>query len=451
MLMFFIKFIELRIPIALNDRFHRISQEHKQIASGFAVVAVFILLGKMVAAAKEIAIAWRYGISETVDAYLFTFNLAQWPVNILGGVMAAVMIPVVARIQRKDPGEVSTFRAELLGSTLWLGMALGTICWLFLPWLVTQPWIGLRDTQIGLAHHMALYLAWTIPFALLVHLFGAWTMAANRHLNTLLEALPALVILVGVLLFSGPEPLIWATLLGFLLQVMLLSFTLGRHAEIEAPRYRFQSPFWQSMLAGLGLMLIGQFLISFVSLVDQFVAARLGTGELATLGYANRILSLVLGLGATAIGRAMLPVLSQAHVRGKRSLNQIARRWAGIMFGAGFFTMAVGILLAPQIVELLFQRGQFTIQDTQQVADVLRYGMLQVPFYLVSIVLVNALLSQGRQVPVILVSATGLVVKLLLSFVFVPILNLNGLLIATMGCYFATSLLAAYILTASRK
>lgn len=106
-------------------------------------------------------------------------------------------------------------------------------------------------------------------------------------------------------------------------------------------------------------MLIGQFFISLVSLVDQFVAARLGTGELAALGYANRILSLVLGLGATAIGRAMLPVLSQAHVRGNRSLNRIARRWAGIMFGAGFFAMAVGILLAPQIVELLFQRGQF--------------------------------------------------------------------------------------------
>lgn len=118
---------------------------------------------------------------------------------------------------------------------------------------MTQPWIGLSDTQAGLAHHMALYLAWTIPLALLVHLFGAWTMAANRHLNTLLEALPALVILVSVLMFSGPEPLIWATLLGFLLQALLLSFTLGSHGEIEAPHYRFQSPFWQSMLTGLGV------------------------------------------------------------------------------------------------------------------------------------------------------------------------------------------------------
>lgn len=84
MLKFLIKFIQLRIPVAWNDRFRYISGEHKQIASGFAVVAVFILLGKMVAAAKEIAIAWRYGISETVDAYLFTFNLAQWPVNVAG-------------------------------------------------------------------------------------------------------------------------------------------------------------------------------------------------------------------------------------------------------------------------------------------------------------------------------------------------------------------------------
>ena len=63
-------------------------------------------------------------------------------------------------------------------------------------------------------------------------------------------------------------------------------------------------------------MLAGQALISFIGIIDQFFAAPLGTGAIATLSYANRILASMLGLGATAVARATLPVFSQAQAQG---------------------------------------------------------------------------------------------------------------------------------------
>jgi hypothetical protein len=46
--------------------------------------------GKLAGAAKEMAIAWRYGVSDTVDAYVFVFNLATWPVSLWFGVLTVV-------------------------------------------------------------------------------------------------------------------------------------------------------------------------------------------------------------------------------------------------------------------------------------------------------------------------------------------------------------------------
>ena len=57
----------------------------RRIATGFLWVAFFLLVSKLAGAAKEMAVAWRYGVSETVDAYVFVFNLVTWPVTLWFG------------------------------------------------------------------------------------------------------------------------------------------------------------------------------------------------------------------------------------------------------------------------------------------------------------------------------------------------------------------------------
>ena len=54
-----------------------------------AWVALFVLLGSLVRAGKEMAIAYRYGVSAEVDAYLFVFNLVNWPVGVWFSVLTS--------------------------------------------------------------------------------------------------------------------------------------------------------------------------------------------------------------------------------------------------------------------------------------------------------------------------------------------------------------------------
>lgn len=431
------------LPQRLRARLGGLGSDNKQLAHGLLLVGFFVLVGKLAGAAKEMAVAWRYGVSDTVDAYLFVFNLIQWPIGIIAGVIGAVLVPLAARIRQESPQDTPRFRSELLGGTLLVGLALGVGAWLFLPWFVQQPWLGLDKAAAVRASQMAAWLAWALPLALIARLLAAWTMAANRHLNTLLEGAPALAILVTVLMMGGTAALIWGTLAGFLVQVVLLFMPLAFRDEAEAPVFVFRSRHWRPFFAGFGLMLVGQALMSLVEIIDQFFAARLGTGALSTLGYSTRILSLILGLGTIAIGRAALPVLSRTHAEGRAGIERTAIQWAIMLFGVGLGIAIVTFWFSPYIVELLYERGQFSSSDTLRVSGLLIFAVAQVPFYFASMILVYALLSQGRYRTVAAIAAANLAVKVVLASALVPAMGLQGLLLATAGVYLASGLLAA--------
>lgn len=427
--------------------------DHHAIARGMAWVALFVVLGSVARAAREVAIAYRYGVSAEVDAYLFVFNLVNWPVAVWFSVLTAVLVPLTARIRQNASAELPRFRSELLGLTLMLGLALAFLGWLGLPFLLRSSWTGLPETTVATALNMVPTLTLLAPMGLAISLFSAWMLAARRHANTLLESVPALAVLIALLTFpsGGVEPLVWGTLAGFAFHLISLSMPLARNGEIEAPRFTRQSPQWILFWQGSGIMLAGQALMSFTDLIDQFFAAHLGMGAIAALSYANRILLLILGVGAMAVSRATLPVFSQAHAQGSEQVHRVALYWVKLLFAVGVAAMLVSWLLAPWGVKLLFERGAFTAEDTVIVAEVLRYGLTQLPFYFAGIVLVSLLSSRGRYRAIALVAGSNLLVKLTAMAILTPALSINGIALSTTIMYAASFLLLNVIVNKERK
>lgn len=52
---------------------------HQAIARGMISVAGFLFLSKLAGAAKEMAVAYRFGISAEVDAYVLVLTIVSWP------------------------------------------------------------------------------------------------------------------------------------------------------------------------------------------------------------------------------------------------------------------------------------------------------------------------------------------------------------------------------------
>jgi peptidoglycan biosynthesis protein MviN/MurJ (putative lipid II flippase) len=280
------------------------------------------------------------------------------------------------------------------------------------------------------------------PLGILISLFSAWTLASGRHANTLMEGIPALIIVSALLLIpsAGIDALVWGTVAGFILHALSLGIPLAQRQEMEAPLFSLRSPHWRIFVQGFGILLVGQALMTFIGFIDIFFAAGLGTGAVSTLSYANRILALVLGLGATVASRAMLPVFSRAEARGSKESLQIVQRWAGMLFLLGVSVLLIGWYFAPWAVKLLFERGAFTANDSLEVTEILRYGLTQFPFYFAGLVLVTYASSRRRYKILLWPGVIGIVAKVIANIVLIPAFGIKGIALGWAPVYALTAL-----------
>ena len=423
-------------------RFKAADPHHWAIVKGMLTVAAFTLLGKLMSAAKEMAVAYRYGIAAEVDAYHFLYNLVSWPIGIWCSVLTAVLVPLAARMREVDKDGVPQFRSELFGFALLLGGGLAVLAWVGIHTMLAVGGSGLPASSAQLAQAALPGLILLLPLGMLVALQSAWMLSAGRHVNTLMDSIPTFFIAAAILAFpsGGIEPLVWGTVAGFAVHLLALSIPMARRDELEAPRFSRVSPQWRWFWQGFGIMLGGQALMSMTVIIDQFYAVGLGTGSVATLGYANRILALILGLAAVAVSRATLPVFSQSGPDEKGQVYRVAAYWARLMFMAGIAAMLISYLLAPWAVKLLFERGQFSAQDTVIVAEVLRFGLPQLPFYFSCMVLVSYALSQRRYTLIFWSGVIGCAAKIVANLVLVPLLGINGIALGAIVVYGANAL-----------
>lgn len=407
----------------------RASTNHRLILRGIGWTALFVLVGKMVSAAKEMAVAWRYGVSEQVDAYLFIFNLVTWPTSVWFAVLPVVLVPLFAKLNALATDELAMFRKELLGLTTVLGLALAAIAWSSLQLLLQSSWFVLPGISSAAALSMTPFMVMLTPIGFLISLFSAWMLASGRTANTLFESLPAFAILLAVLFLPGSfaDPLVSGTLIGFASQLICLILVLVACGQFESPRFALRSSHWQVFWRGVGVMVVGQALMSLTTLLDQFFAAGLQVGSVSTLGYANRVLALIIGIGVTAVSRATLPVFAGAHAKNPAELARLSVQWTRILLGAGVVAIVLGWWLAPYVVRLLFERGAFGPSDSAAVTSALRHGLLQLPPYFAGIVLLSLLSARGQYTGLALAAAAGLALKVVGNIVLVPMAGLTGI------------------------
>jgi putative peptidoglycan lipid II flippase len=422
-------------PIAAVSALLR--SDHGAILRDMTTVAFFLFLAKLAAAAKEMVVAWRYGTGPVVDAYLFVFNIVNVPIAVWYSVLFVVLTPLLARLRQRNVSSEVAFRRELLGCTLIMGIVAGLAVWLSMRLALGVSSLGLPEDTHALVLAGLDWLILLIPLGLVVHYGSVLLMTTGRHANSLLEGAQPLTLLLMLLLWNGGglSALIAGTLLGAVAQLVLTAVAAGRGAILARPLFSFTSPAWSEFRAGIVVMLVAQVALALTTVVDQLFAADLGVGAISTLGYSNRVLGLFLALGATAIGRATLPIYSRVRQVDPAALLPLARKWCAFMLIGGAALSLLGWMAADWMVRILFERGAFTRQDALAVAELLRWGLSQIPFYFAMFAASQAVFSFGFYWIAATLAVGGLAIKIALSFVLVPQLGISGLMLSTTAMY----------------
>lgn len=397
------------------------ASEHRRIAIGFFWVSLFVFVGKLAGAAKEMAIAWRYGVSAHVDAYVLVFNLVTWPVSVWFNILSIALVPLLVRTTYDDPADLSRFRGELMGWNLALGIAFGLAAWVALPWVFQAGWFTLSNDIRLEALAAAQVLALVTPLGIMCSYLSTLVMARGGYRNTLLEAMPAAAILVALFAPAGtlPAPLLWGTVVGFAMQMGVLGCLAVTRSDLPHISLGFRSPAWRAFGRTVLVMIAGQAIAGFSVIIDQFLAARIGAGAASSLSYASRVMALILGMGAIGISRATLHVFAEVHETNRQVLHGLALRWTALAFGTGVLTAVVVGFAAPFLVQLLFERGAFTSENTGVIAGLLRISVVQLPFYFATAVLMNYLASSVSHRNIAIAAVLALAAKV--TFLALPL------------------------------
>jgi putative peptidoglycan lipid II flippase len=234
----------------------------------------------------------------------------------------------------------------------------------------------------------------------------------------------------------GIYALVIGTILGFGLETVLISGAIIKRKFSLRPRLISFDPDLRIVIGQFFPMIAGSILMGSTELVDKGMAATLAPGSVAALNYGNKIIAAALTLATTAIGTAVLPYFARmAAKREWKNIRSILKFYLGIIFLLAIPLALLIIGYSDTIIRVIFQRGSFTVMDTNAVSSVQALFAFQIPFYIGSIVIVRLISALRANYVLMWGAGINLIVNVGLNILLIHFLGLKGIALSTSFVY----------------
>jgi putative peptidoglycan lipid II flippase len=414
---------------------------NRQILSAAIVVALCTLLVKVVAFSKESIIAWKFGTNDLVDAFLIATVIPSFIINVVAGSLNAALIPTYVKVRDQESQQASE---KLLSGALLASLALLALTTLaiiaaaplYFPWMT----LGFSAEKLALTYQLFYVITPVVVLTGATTLLSAVLNAGEQFAFAALTPLMTPGATILLLLVFGQAIGIFALAvgltLGAALELILLGLALHRRGIRFRPQWFGVSPALQQVGRQYLPAMTGALIMCSAVLVDQSMAAMLAPGSVAALNYALRVSSFPLLLGSTALSTAAIPYLSKMVASSDwKGVKHTLRSYLKLIFLIAIPFTGLVILLSEPIIQLLYQRGAFTHQETQLVAQILSAAAIQIPFYIADIFVVNLLTSLCLNQILMQVSVFNLLINVGLNYLFMHWIGVQGIALSTSCVY----------------
>jgi len=409
----------------------------RRVFSAAAVVAAFTLASKVASAAREIVIANQFGTSQEVDAFLLAFLMPGFAITVLGATLNSALIPTYVEVREREGNEAAQ---RLLSTTLVVSIVLLSAAACSMTALVpyAAPLISGKVTpeRLELTRHLSYILTPTLVVTGTTLTWGAILNSHQRFAPAAAATLCVPLVAMGALLafgrVAGILALAWGTLAGFLIEAAIVAWALRREGVSLVPRWHGLTPAVRRVIGQYWPMVAGMVAMGTNGPIDQIMAARLGPGSVAALGYGAKIESFVVGVGVASIGAAVLPHFSRlAAAEDWIALRSTIRRYATVLVLVGLVVTAVLILLSEPIVRVLFQRGAFSPEDTRLVGRIQAFLLLDLPVKFAGLLFIRFIMAVKANVVLMWTSILNAFVNVAANYVLSRYLGVAGIALST--------------------
>jgi putative peptidoglycan lipid II flippase len=422
--------------------------EHRHLLKSASLISAFTILSRIFGYIRDSRIAFLLGAGTAADAYTTAYRIPNLLRRLVGeGAVSAAFIPVFTRYIAENKEEAAWEFVNTMLTVITIFLTVFMISGILLSPLIVRLFAsGFGDTPGKLELTAALNRI-MFPYIFLIglsalsmgilnsfHRFGAPAFAPVA-LNLTMIGFSFLGGLYGDVTRTLAVGVVAGGVLQLAIQVPALLRTgwkIGFKLDFHHPGVRRVMKLMVPVIFGVGIVQVNV-------LVGTQFASYLAEGSVTAIYIADRVMEFVLGVYAVSVSTVILPLLSrQAALRQmdelKTTLNFATRLILFITFPA-----TVGlILLRREIIEVLFQHGDFSAASTALTAWALPFFAIGLSAFSMVKVIVPAFYAlQDTRTPV-KVAFVAMFLNIGLNFLFIRPLQ-NG------GPALATSLSAVFV------
>ena len=343
-------------------------------------VSLFSLLNVAFLFVLEMFLARFFGTSIEMDCYLAAVSLPDLFVTVATlGFNYALIPTLVANLKSNDPQIAFKILNSWLNLSILILVTIALIGTLFSNQLVKLFFPGFSIEKVNLtADLLKMYFPVLILKSSATMLSSIFFARQKFILASIVPVIGSICALALLLIFVKQMGIYIAPLAISL--STLIQFFLLFGVYFMQSNYRFEINWNDANFRLIGkLMLpliIGGIFTNSIFLVDRNIASNLDAGAISTLGYATKIIRVVLLVGLGGLSVVALPKVSELiAIKDFIQLQELNRKaLSGILFVSTLFYIIL-FNFGEQLISLFFQYGSFSSADSRNVANtIILYG-----------------------------------------------------------------------------
>jgi putative peptidoglycan lipid II flippase len=416
------------------------ASSNRQIARASLIVMLTFLVSRLLGLLRDVVIGAQFGTSGSYDAYVAAFRIPDIIYTLIaGGILVSAFVPTftdyLAREDRSGAWRLASAVINLVVVVLIIAAAVAALFAEPIVRYLLAPGFD-PAAQALTVNLMRLLLIPPIIFAVSGVVMGILYAHQSFWLPGLAPSAYNLGIIFGALAlapFLGVYGLALGAIIGAVLHLLIQVPGLRRVGMHYSTHLAVRDPGVQEVVRLMLPRMFGVAVVQLNFLVETSLASLLSTGAVSALNYAWRVMLVPQAVVAQSVATAAFPTFADQYARGQvqqlRSSLSVTVR--SILFIA--IPAAIGLLvLREPIVQLLFERGQFTATSTAIVALALGGYALGLIGHSGVEILARAFYALHDTKTPVLLGILALGIDLVMGISLINVLGVLGLALANM-------------------
>jgi putative peptidoglycan lipid II flippase len=406
------------------------------------VLSGLTLISRFMGLARDLVLTARLGASATIaaDAYYTALAFPNLFRRIFAeGAFSSAFIPAYTRtLGREGQAEADSIASDAMATLAAITIALTIAAQLAMPWLmfVINPGYANDPAKFKLAIVLTQISMPYLPCMAIAALLSGVLNAHRRFIVTgVFPTILNAVMLIAVLPQDDPVRAAYAASIGIPIAGVLQAALLWWGAKKTGARIVLRRPKLSPEIKSLISLAIPGAIAASAVQINIFISGILASqvpGGRAWTEVAARLYQLPLGLIGVAVGVALLPRLSSAIQAEDHDDAQAATDQA-VIFALALTAPAAAALVAMPffLIDGLFTRGVFTVEDARQTGQILLHYGWGVPAFVLARVLQPAFFARSDTRAPMRFGLISVAVNIVLGLALFQVIGVQGIAAAT--------------------